>query len=197
MKKILALVLAAMMVLSMAACAPANDDNETTAGTTAAQVAVPASALEILENIWADYAEEEKFSVIGGNVEDYVDGAPGNYDMAYAENLTYNLLVPAEQLANIDEAASMVHGMMSNNFTSGVLHVIEGVEATAFADTLYAAVQNNQWMCGMPDKVIVAVIGGEYVLMAFGIGDAMTPFQTHLSVAYPDAEILYNEAIAG
>ena len=33
--------------------------------------------------------------------------------------------------------------------------------------------------------------------MAFGINDAMNPFQTHLAEAYADAEILYNEPIAG
>ena len=191
MKKLFALLLAVAMVLSLAACANTaekKEENNENAN-------VPASALEVLENIWADYSDDEKFAVIGGNMESPVDGAPGNYDMAYAENMPYNLLIPADQLTNITEAASMIHMMNANNFTSGVFHLAEGVAAADFAATMQSAVQNNQWICGFPETLVIAVIGGEYVLVSFGVNDAMDPFQTHLSAAYPDAEILYNEAI--
>ena len=192
MKKILALLLAAVMVLSMAACGN-NANTDETQATEATETA--ASALEILETIWAKYGEDEKFAIIGGNMESAVDGAPGNYDMAYAENMTYNLLIPADQIANITEAASMIHMMTANTFTAGVFHLAEGVAAADFAATMQSAVQNNQWICGFPETLVIAAIGGEYVLVAFGINDAMTPFQTHLSEVYPDAEVLYNEAI--
>ena len=195
MKKIISLVLAAVMVLSMAACNGAN--NETPDETQAPAANVPGSALEILENIWNAYGEDEKFAVIGGNMEAPVDGATGNYDMAYAENLTWNLLVPAAQLANVDQAATMIHMMNANTFTSGVVHMAAGADAAAFAAAMREAVQSNRWMCGFPETLVIAVIGGEYVLVAFGVNDAMNPFQTHLAEAYADAEILYNEPVAG
>ena len=195
MKKFISLVLAAVMVLSMAACNGAN--NETPDETQAPAANVPGSALEILENIWNAYGEDEKFAVIGGNMEAPVDGAPGNYDMAYAENLTWNLLVPADQLANVDQAATMIHMMNANTFTSGVVHMAAGADAAAFAAAMREAVQSNRWMCGFPETLVIAVIGGEYVLVAFGVNDAMNPFQTHLAEAYADAEILYNEPVAG
>ena len=195
MKKIISLVLAAVMVLSMAACNGAN--NETPDETQAPAANVPGSALEILENIWNAYGEDEKFAVIGGNMEAPVDGAPGNYDMAYAENLTWNLLVPADQLANVDQAATMIHMMNANTFTSGVVHMAAGADAAAFAAAMREAVQSNRWMCGFPETLVIAVIGGEYVLVAFGVNDAMNPFQTHLAEAYADAEVLYNEPVAG
>ena len=191
MKKLFALLLTVAMVLSLAACANTAEKKEENNK----NVNVPASALEVLENIWADYSDDEKFAVIGGNMESPVDGAPGNYDMAYAENMPYNLLIPADQLTNITEAASMIHMMNANNFTSGVFHLAEGVAAADFAATMQSAVQNNQWICGFPETLVIAVIGGEYVLVSFGVNDAMDPFQTHLSAAYPDAEILYKEAI--
>lgn len=198
MKKIISLLLAALMVLSMVACASAGTD-ETTAPseetTEAPNVNVPGSALEVLENIWNDYAEEEKFSVIGGNMENPVDGAPGNYDLAYAENMTYNLLVPAERLADVTEAASMIHMMNANTFTCGVFRLAEGVEIADFAGAMESAVMNNQWMCGFPETLVVASIGGEYVLVAFGVNDAMNPFQTHLDAVYPEADKLYVETI--
>ena len=43
--------------------------------------------------------------------------------------------------------------------------------------------------------MLVAVVGGEYVVMAFGINDAMNPFIAKMAEAYPDAVIVANEAI--
>ena len=214
MKKIISLVLAGVMVLGLAACGetkPAETTApiettvpvvETTVATEApAETEAPAASatgsLAVLENIWAKYGEDEKFFVIGGNMESPVDGAPGNYDMAYAENLTYNLLVPADSLASIDEAATMIHAMNANTFTCGVVHLAEGADAAAFAQVMRDAIQGNQWMCGFPETLTVAVVEGEYVLVAFGVNDAMNPFMTHFAEAYADAEILFNEAIEG
>ena len=192
MKKIFAMILAVVMVLSMAACG-----GKDTAETTAPAATTVGSALEVLENIWAKYGEDEKFAVIGGNMESPVDGAPGNYDMAYAENLTWNLLVPEAEITNIDEAATMIHMMNANTFTCGVVHMAEGADATTFGYTMREAVQGNQWMCGFPDSLTIAVVGGEYVLIAFGVNDAMTPFMNHFAEAYPEVQVLVNEAIAG
>ena len=218
MKKIISLVLVAVMALSLVACGtktpaetnapeinapaettvPVTEAPETEAPVeTTAPAAASTGALAVLENIWNQYGEDEKFFVIGGNMEAPVDGAPGNYDMAYAENLTYNLLVPAEALASVDEAATMIHAMNANTFTSGVVHLVEGTDAAAFAQTMRDAIQGNMWMCGFPETLTVAVIGGEYVLIAFGVNDAMNPFMTHFAEAYADAEILFNEAVAG
>ena len=219
MKKIISLILAGVMVLGLAACGtktPAETDApETTAPveTIAPETTVPAEttapeaetqaptastgAVAVLENIWNLYGEDEQFFAIGGNMENPVDGAPGNYDLAYAENLTYNLLVPADQLANIDEAATMIHAMNANTFTSGVVHLVEGTDAEAFANTMRDAIQGNMWMCGFPETLTIAVVDGEYVLIAFGVNDAMNPFMTHFGEAFAGANILFNEAIEG
>ena len=196
MKKIISLVLACVMLLSLAACGTKKAE-ETTPATTEAPAVTVESSLAVLETIWALYGEDEKFAVIGGNVESPVDGAPGNYDMAYAENLTWNLLVPADQLSNIDEAATMIHMMNANTFTCGVVHLTAGTDAAAFAQVMRDAIQGNMWMCGFPETLTVAVISGEYVLIAFGVNDAMNPFMTHFNEAYADANILFNEAVEG
>ena len=83
MKKLISLLLVLAMALSvLAGCGttPAGEAGNDNGG---ADVTAPASALEVLENIWALYGEDEQFPVIGGNMEAPVDGAPGNYDMAY------------------------------------------------------------------------------------------------------------------
>ena len=196
MKKILATVLALVMVLAMAGC-NSNKNNETTAATTTeAALNLPSTALAMLEAVWDNYAEDEKFAVIGGNMENAVDNAPGNYDMQYAENLTYNLLIPAEDLANVKEAATMIHMMNANTFTGGVVRMAEGADASAFAATMREAIQNNQWMCGFPEKLYIANLG-DYVVIAFGLSDAMGPFLAHVVEAYPDIAVAYDEAIGG
>ena len=190
MKKFFAMMLALAMVLSLAACGGEKEVANNS------PVEVPKSALEILENVWGAYAEEEKFAIIGGNIENYVDGAPGEYNMDYAENMTYNLLIPADQIANVTEVASMIHAMNANSFTCGVFHLAAGVSAADFGAAMKDAVMNNQWMCGFPETLLIKDIAGEYVLVAFGVNDAMTPFEKNLSAVYPNAETLVNEPIA-
>lgn len=194
MKKLVSMLLVLVMVAAMTVGCSTVAPAETT---TEPAVAVPASALEILENIWALYGDDEKFFCMGGDMNNPVDNAPGNYSLEDTEMLSYQLYVPADQTANIDQAASLIHAMNTNTFTSGVFHMAEGADANAFATAIRDNVQSAQWMCGFPEKLIVAVVGGEYVLMVFGLNDAVNPFETKLASAYPDAVIAYNEAIAG
>ena len=91
----------------------------------------------------------------------------------------------------------MIHMMNANTFTCGAVRLVEGADVEAFANTMRDAIQNNQWMCGFPETLTIAVIDGEYVLIAFGVNDAMNPFMTHFAEAYAEAEILFNEAVAG
>ena len=190
MKKAIALTMALTMMLTLFAGCGKSEPVET-----APAQQLPASALEILETVWADYAEDEKFAVIGGNIEANIMDAPGNYDLTYAENMTWNLLVPADQIANITEAASMIHMMNANNFTCGVFKLAEGVNAADFGAAMKDAVLGNQWMCGFPDTLLIRNFGDTYALVAFGINDAMTPFEAHLTAVYPDMETIANEPI--
>lgn len=191
MKKVISMILALTMAFAMTACG-GNAAQETT-GVPAQEA--PASALEVLETIWADYAEDEKFAVIGGSMAAPVDGAPGSYDIT-DENITYNLLIPADQLANITEAASMIHMMNANTFTGAVYKLAGGVAAADFAAAMQTAIQGNQWMCGFPDQLLISAFGDTYVLVAFGVNDAMGPFIGHFEAVYPGFETLVSEPIA-
>ena len=194
MKKIVALVLALVMTAAMAACTPAANNNETTTApveTTTEPAAAIASALEILETVWAQFGEDEKFFVMGGDFDAMVDGAPGK--VTNTDFMSSNLIVPAEQVANITDAAALTHGMNANTFTGAAYAV---ADSQAFAAAMQTAIQGNQWMCGFPEKLVIAEVGG-YVVVLFGHGDAVNPFQTKLTAAYPTTNILVDEAIAG
>ena len=189
MKKMMSIALAAAMLLTLfAGC------GKTAPAETVPVETLPGSALEILETVWAKYADEEKFPIVGGNIEANIMDAPGAVDMAYAGHLNYNLLVPEDKTANVEEAASMIHMMNANTFTCGVFK-LTGTTAADFGAVMHDAVQNNQWMCGFPDKLLIGSFGDGYVLVAFGVNDAMTPFETHLAAAYPGMQTLYSEAI--
>ncbi|MBQ7341206.1 MAG: hypothetical protein IJW41_03470 [Oscillospiraceae bacterium] len=188
MKKIIALLLVVVMAVSVfAACGKGGENGGETAGNG------PASALEILETVWGKYEDADKlFPIMGGDGEDMSMDAPGKIDEL--ENLQYIVYVPAEEIINVDDAATMQHAMNANSFTCGVMHMAEGVDAETFATTMKDTILNNQWMCGFPEKLVVAAIG-DYILVAFGLNDAMTPFQTKLAEAYADANVLFIEDI--
>ncbi len=192
MKKILALLLAALMIVSMAACSNDGDETKTPAG--------PESALAGLEKIWGLYGEDEKFPAMGGDYEAMVDGAPGKYDMAQKESLGFQLHLPENQMDSIDEAATLTHMMNANTFSCGVLHLTSGVNVTEYAKAVRDSIQATQWMCGFPGKLLIADMGGQYVLVAFG-GDpedfsVIDTLEAKLKEAYSSANILYSEAIA-
>ena len=198
MKKLIAMLLALVLVMGLVACGNKTNNEttpvDTTADTTPADMGgedavtpddgdidiplipdAPAAtngASEVLTNIWNGVAEDSKFFAMGGDFNNMVDGAPGVYSLE-DEGLTSTLLIPAEQIANVDAAASLVHAMMLNNFTAGMFHVTGDV--AAFVEAMHTAIANNPWMCGMPEKMIIAVIDGEYVLACFGINDAVGP----------------------
>jgi hypothetical protein len=199
MKKMIALLLALTMLVAFAGCnttkAPETTEGtkpvETTTAPTTEAAPVAASALEILETVWAQFGEDEKFFVMGGDFDAMVDGAPGK--VTNTDFMSGNLIVPAEQTANITDAAALTHGMNANTFTGAAYAV---ADAQAFATAMQTAIQGNRWMCGFPEKLVIAEVGG-YVVVLFGHGDAVTPFQTKLTAAYPTTNVLVDEAIAG
>jgi len=197
MKKLISLLLVLVMAMSvLAGCAETPAQTEATEPSTEATeaVVVPESALEIMENTWADFPEDKKFPVGGGDmVTNTSFEGPALFDLKEVDGLTYQLQVPADQVANLDDAATMIHGMLLNNFASGALHVTGDVDA--FVETMHEAIANAQWMCGFPEKMLIAVVGGEYVVVAYGLNDNVNPFETALTEAYPDTVVKYSEAI--
>lgn len=186
MKKLISMLLVLVMVVSVfAAC----NKTENTAGGDA-----PASSLEVLQNVWNKYADDQKFFVMGGDIENPVSDGPGEISADKLADLPYTLYIPEAELANIDGAATMMHAMLANNFTSGVVHLKSGVDAKAFGATMKDALANNQWMCGFPDEMVIATVG-EYVVIAFGATDLMSVFKTNLTAAYANAEVLYHEGL--
>ena len=199
-RKISLLLVLVMAVTLLAGCKKNNENNQDTNNTenTTGNVSqeAPESALQILQNVWNTYGEEEKFAIIGGNMENPVDNAPGDFNMEHVEGLTGNLVIPAEQLAKVKSAALMMHMMNANTFTAGAVQLADGENTAEFAKTMQEALQNNRWICGTPEKLLIATFDGNYVLVAFGVSQTLDTFHSKLTEVYPGVSIAYAENIA-
>lgn len=214
MKKILALVLALTMVMAMAACTPAtNNDGTTTASTTEATTASTTEAVvsgdngavTLLNTAWAAFPDESKFAVMGGDAENPNYEGPGAVTLPGAEgNALWSLYVPDDQLANFTEAATMMHAMNANTFTAGAMKLAEGADKTAVAQALKDAIMGTRWMCGFPERMIIVSVG-DYLVVAFGHdgvsypegGKIISTFLAGLQAADANAQVLHDEAITG
>ena len=211
MKKFTILFMTAMLLASALTGCRSNVPQDTTGsiapGTTAAPTTtVPTTTpstgnqggettVQILQSIWDKYGDGERFAAYGGAVESSVSDAPGGLDVTNAEEMTNRYLIPQEQLASVQEAASLVHMMNSNIFTGVAVKVAEGADAKALSAAWRDAIQSNQWICGQPDRLLMADAGQGYMVMAFGSADAIKLFSDKLTAVYPEANILYYEAI--
>ena len=184
MKKIVSLLLAALLVLSLAACGSKNNHSGD-------KPATPTSALNLLETVWNTYGEDEKFSVIGGDFseENMKEDAPGAYDLTDRAEADRVLGLP--ETAMVDQAASLVHMMNANTFTAAAYHATG--DTAELAQQLRDNIMQRQWMCGFPDKLVVAEVG-EYVVTVFGADELVDTFMTHLNGIY-GVSATYDEAI--
>ena len=186
MKKLISLILAAVMVMSLAACGSKTDN-----GGSGDQAYTPASALDLLEKVWAAFPEDNKFPAGGGDYseENNKEDAPGVYDLTDRAAVDSALGLP--ETAKVDQAASLVHMMNQNTFTAAAYHCTD--DPAALATALRYNIQQRQWMCGFPDKVAVIVVG-EYVVSVFGAEDLVDDFTTTLN-GITGAKPVYDEAI--
>ncbi len=154
-----------------------------------------ASPSEVINSAWALFSEDEKFPVAGGDFgsgELYEEAAPFSLDNpAELDRLTG---FPAAEISKIDSAASMIHMMNTNTFSAGAFHVTAGTDMDALCQSIKDNVLSRRWMCGFPDKVIVAKVG-DYIVCAYGLNETVDPFVAHLSEAYSFTTIAFDEKI--
>ena len=194
MKKILALLLAAVMVLSLAACTDKGSEGGATSPS-GAQTNQPKSALEILEKVWSKYSTDEEFSATGGSGKHMKDGMPGKFDVSDAEALDFELGFPKAQASEIDDAASLMHMLNQNNFSCGVYHVKDSGNAEALAGKIKENILARQWLCGFPEKLVILTVG-DYIVSVFGAGELTDTFVAKLSAEYSSAKQLFDVPIA-
>lgn len=182
MKKIIALLLAVVMTMALVACTNSNGGDSKT----------EATAKEMLSAVWADLAEDEKYYVQGGDMDNSVEDDAG--EVKNAEFMTFNLLLAEDLHSQVDDVASIIHGMNANSLTLGMYHMTKDADVDAFAKAMREAIMNNRWMCGFPEKMFIASVDG-FVLVGYGLLDNIDSIATHFAKVYPESKVLYHEDI--
>ena len=194
MKKILALLLAAVMVLSLAACTDKGSEGGATSPS-GAQTNQPKSALEILEKVWSKYSADEKFPATGGSEKQMKEDMPGKFDVSDAEALDFELGFPKANASEIDDAASLMHMLNQNNFSCGVYHVKDSGNVEALAGKIKENILARQWLCGFPEKLVILTVG-DYIVSVFGADELTDTFIAKLSAEYSSAKQLFDVPVA-
>lgn len=187
MKKFLTLLLTAAMTLSLSACGSKNDGNAN------GDDSQPADALALLNTVWSSYADDDKFAVVGGDYDEanMTEDAPGRFGVEDGDTLDSMLGFSAADADKLTDAASLSHMMNANTFTAAAYHATG--DTAELAQQLRDNIMQRQWMCGFPDKLVVAEVG-EYVVTVFGADELVDTFMTHLNGIY-GVSATYDEAI--
>lgn len=204
MKKLLAILLATLLLLSLAACtANGNGSNDTTEpDSTAPETTEPETEdsidpLELLTTVWNTFPEAERFAAVGGDIgsENTKEDEPGVFSVADISEVDRNLGYPSAQGDCLEAAASLVHMLNSNTFTAGAYQIKSGTDMDALAKDLAENIQSRQWICGFPDRLLVAYVGN-CLIGVFGADDLVQTFETQLSAAYSNVVIVSTDPIA-
>ena len=215
MKKKIALLLLTVMTMSLIGCGEkdttnGNDDatnndtvvedsvaDDTTDNTdsNAESNTSTEGAAGVLNAIWATYEDENKFAAGGGDSQNMIMDEPGKFDVTNTEELDATLGFPTDYADKIDDAASLMHMMNANTFTSGAYHVTNAEDVTAVCDALKESIMNRQWMCGFPETLIIVTVDDNYVISAFGNGQIIETFKNKISGVYSNATVVYEESL--
>lgn len=221
MKKIIALTLAlVMLTMSFVSCTGNGDETteapettvapeapETTAEETEAVVVLPyTNAVELLNIIFEKYnataTDETKLYVCGGNVNNFDTcnpEGPAAFVALDNEDYNQNLGIPAAEADKIASAASMFNMMNPNTFNCFTVQLKDGVDADAFVSTLKDSILARQWICGSPEKLVIAKAPGNCIIAVWGVvefGGIVNPVAQSFGTSVEGAQIVVEENIA-
>ena len=182
MKKILAIVMALVLVLSFASCGGNITETSSTPDTSSTETVTGKTSLDVLNDLWAAYPDEDKYVVAEEGMEPfspYVE--PMAFEYEAVEEIDNFLGFPVAEAGKIKNVAYFMHMMNANSFTCAA-YQLEGADMTAVANAIKDNIMNRQWMCGFPERLYVVSVG-DVIVYAFGLagysdvqGDFMTNF---------------------
>lgn len=223
MRKIVSIILAAMIAVALVSCGDrtgnkgdgdmtgnvtdsSTDDSDRTDSDTDADTSadsgiegtdpIGGGASGVLMAIWDKYGEDEKFASAGGDMENSVMNGPGSFNVGNTEDLDATLGLPAALAGSITDAASLMHMMNANTFTSACYKLKEGTNVKDFSETLRKNIMARQWICGTPETYLAMNVNDEYIVSAFGADDLIKTFKTNAQKAIGTVSVISEEPIA-
>ena len=219
MKRLIALTLALLMLtMSFVACTGNSDETteapettvapDTTEEVTEAPVVLPYSnAAELLQIIFEKYnaaqaTDDTKLWVCGGNINNFETcnpEGPAAFVALDNEDYNQNLGIPAAEADKIASAASMFNMMNANTFNCFTVQLNDGVDADAFISTLKDNILARQWICGAPEKLVIAKAPGNCIIAVWGVvefGGIVDPVAQSFATSVEGVEIVVEHNFA-
>ncbi len=223
MKKLIALTLALLMLtMSFVACTGNGDEtteaennetnapaaDQTTEEVTEAPVELPyANAAELLQIIFDGYnaaqaTDDTKLWVGGGNINNFDTvnpEGPAAFVALADEDYEQNLAVPTAEVAKIASAASMFNLMNTNNFNCYTIQFNAGTDVDASIEAIKANILARQWICGAPEKLVIAKMPGDCILVVWGavqFGGIVDPFAASIPTLVEGATAVVEHTFA-
>ena len=194
MKKFLAVLLACAALFTLAACGKTGEKEPEVVEPAAPEVTA-ASPEEIINTVWNGLDEDKKFPAMGGNPEEMNEDGAAAFDMSDAESVLSFLHISEETSAMTDGAASLIHAMNANTFTSAAFHLAEGQDMDAFVSAVKEDVLSTQWICGFPDTLVIFTLG-DYAVYFLGDDEIVSNFKAGMETAFGGAAVLAAEETA-
>lgn len=148
MKKILAFVLAAVMMLSFAACA--GNENAENGGETVVN-SVEGTPEEIIEKIYEEMKSTPQFALMSMNLADVDEEA-------------FPMFTGLSDSSKIKEGAVSEAMMGSQAYSMVVVRLNDAAEAEAVATEMVNGIDTRKWICVEADDLAVAAYGDVVML---------------------------------
>lgn len=186
MKKFVSAVLAIVTVVSMAALSACGGKDPKPA-----EPAVSVKPVEYFQAVWGDYKDDEMFPMAGGDFDTANMEQPDVFDIEKNKDaFVSTFLVPEDVLGEITgEVATAQHMMNANTFCAAMFTVKDAGKLQTLAESHKKAVQGNQWMCGMPDTLVV-LSAGDCMIVGFGADDLVKTFKDKCTGAKTPAGLI-------
>lgn len=192
-RRVWVLLLAGVLMLSLCACEsnPAGNKENTQETETEKEVEI-ADATDILTKVWNEYEAvdtdgnmyNDRFDVMGGHFESAVMNMPAKYDLTKTSDLELMYCVSETVIPMIDDAGTIVHLMKASTFTAGAYHVTDVANVKTVVEGIKTQTLENQWLGGFPDKHLIAIVDGQYVVSAVGTEEVVDNFEDMLEEVF-------------
>ncbi|MBQ7874902.1 MAG: hypothetical protein IJ306_07090 [Oscillospiraceae bacterium] len=170
MKKILALMLAMIMMLSFAACGsnePTDENNGEAGNNETVLNTVEGTPEEIIEKIYAEFETLPEFPVMTMNLAD-MDAESFPYYTGLADN------------SKVKESAFSEAAMGSQAYSMVIVRVNDAADTEAVANEMLNGIDTRKWICVEADDLAVAAYND--VIMLYMI-DSQYGFSSESAVA--------------
>lgn len=181
-KKLWIAVCCAIVAFSFTACS--NQNNSADASKLEFK-----DATELLTNIWDHENINDKPSMVFGGVgEEAIQEGPGPVDLEQTDSIKGTLNVPIELVESSTTAASVMNGIMPNDFTVSSWQLKEDANVDSIITKIEDTLKSAQWLCTFPEEYNIFVQDG-FVVVVFGKTAQVQPFVEATKKVMSNAEL--------